>query len=133
MAADTFPWSSAANYSSGPDTGTPTKTDPGYNTMVNLVPVGAQAMNFLLNERDVHMQGHALGWQAQNDPGTGTTQVGGAYYDAASGIWLRGYTPTSGTQLSPRSNGAMVMMGGRIFARCPARWFWARWTIRSWR
>ena len=97
MSLDTFPWSSATNYASGPDVGTPTKTDPGYNQITNLVPVGAQAVNYLFNERDQFLQQIPIGWQPVVDPGSSnvaTLMASG--YDPQTGLWFRGSLYASG-------------------------------------
>ena len=96
MAADTFPWSSSTNYSAGPNTGTATKVDPGYNQMTNLVPVGAQAMNFLLNERDVDSQQRSLGWgPAFQDAANTSCSAQAAVYCPSVGLWALAVPATS--------------------------------------
>src|SRR5271157_5414352 len=104
MSLDSFPWSSATNYSSGPDTGTATKTDPGYNQITNLVPVGAQAVNFLFNERDVHLQHISMAWQPTYTTGTtdGVAAFQGACLDPVTGLWFRGWlNATEGGPTTP--------------------------------
>lgn len=58
-------FSSDANYSSGPDVGTPTKVAPAFTNFIKDVPFGAQNINSMFNTRDRMLQ-LALANCAQN-------------------------------------------------------------------
>lgn len=91
MASGTFPWSSAANYTAGPDVGTATKVAPVANSFIRGTPATAQSFDYLLNERDVFAQSsHPIAWQS-SAPSSGYYSA--AYFDATQGVWLLGYNP----------------------------------------
>jgi hypothetical protein len=105
------PWSPAANYASGPDVGTATKTAPAYTNFIPAVPIAAQEMNYLLNQRDVRFQAahdetSALLMQTWRTPVTAVSMAGAGRAFSTPPVWNRTNNiwvvfPSDGTNAGP--------------------------------